>query len=437
MEDKQAQFVQWFRAASPYINAHRGRTFVIGFGGEAVADASFPHLIHDIALLNTLGVRLVLAYGTRPQIERELQEQGAEIHYVNGLRITDKQALACVKEAVGAVRIEIEALLSMGLANSPMAGARIRVASGNFVTAKPVGIREGIDFAHTGEVRRIDTEAINERLGQGEIVLIPPVGYSTTGEVFNLDAQDVATAVASELRASKLIFLLEEGPLLAANGVPVRQLTQRQAQQLLAHAKKQGHDLFELECAIDACKNGVPRVHLIDRHTDGALLLELFSRDGIGAMVSAAPFDHIRKASIDDVAGLLELIAPLEAQGILVRRSREKLEMEIGYFTLLIRDGAIIGCAALYPYQDEGVAELACLAVDADYRNAGRGEELLTNLEEEARQRGLQRLLVLTTQTAHWFLERGFVEAKVGDLPVARKNLYNFQRKSKVFIKEL
>jgi amino-acid N-acetyltransferase len=318
-----------------------------------------------------------------------------------------------------------------------VASARLRVTSGNFVTAKPLGIRDGVDFQHTGEVRRVDTDAINSRLAQGEIVLISPVGYSPTGEVFNLDGQDVATAIATSLRASKLIFLLHGTRVEDAEGRLVRQLTESEALRFLDEAQRRAVEMPELECAVDACKLGVARSHLVDGRIDGALLLELFSRDGIGTMISAAPYDHMRKANIDDVGGILELIAPLETQGVLVRRSREKLEMEIDHFTLLVRDGAIIGCAALYPYSADGMGELACFAVHPDYRNAGRGDALLDAIEREAKLAALPTLFVLTTRATHWFLERGFVEGQLEGLPVARKDLYNFQRGSKIFIKTL
>jgi amino-acid N-acetyltransferase len=436
VQDKPSQFVHWFRAASPYIHAHRGQTFVISFGGEAVMDEGFQGFIHDIALLDSLGIRLVLVAGIRPQIEQRLNERGIKVRYVNGLRVTDEEALICVKEAAGTVRIEIEALLSMGLANSPMASARIRVAAGNFVTAKPLGVRDGIDFRHTGEVRRVDSEAINTCLAQGDIVVISPLGYSPTGEVFDLEVHEVAVAVAESIRASKLIFMLEDQGIVDAEGELIRQLTQKEAQQLLNESDRE-QATRDLEYAVRACQNGVSRTHLIDRRTDGALLLELFSRDGIGTLISAAPFDHMRKATIEDVGGIIELVSPLEAEGVLVRRSREKLEMEIDQFTVLVRDGAIIGCAALYPHSSENIAELACLAVHSDYRDAGRGTELFSSLERQARLSGSRQLFVLTTQTAHWFLERGFVEGRIEDLPVARKDLYNYQRNSKVFVKAL
>jgi amino-acid N-acetyltransferase len=431
-------FVQWFRNSAPYINAFRGKTFVIAFDGDAVADTRFPHLIHDVALLNSLGIRLVLVHGARPQIEQRLRERGVELHYVNQLRVTDAVALTCVKEAVGSVKVEIEALMSMGLANSPMAGARIRVASGNFVAARPLGVRDGVDYGHTGEVRRIDAEAVQRSLHDGSIVLLSPLGYSPTGEVFNLSMLDVATSAAIALKAEKLICLVEAPGLRNRRKQVVREMSVNEAEQALAaKASVLDDDVALLKSAVRVCNNGTRRVHVIDRRVDGALLLELFTRDGIGSLVNADVFEGMRQASIDDVGGILELIAPLEADGILVRRSRELLETEIDQFSVVERDGMIIGCAALYPYPNESVGELAGLAVHPDYRDSGRGQALLAYLERRAKKIGVKRLFVLTTQTAHWFMEHGFERADITALPVKKQALYNYQRRSLVYQKEL
>ncbi len=431
-------FVDGFRGSAPYINAHRGRTFVIVFGGEAVADARFAHLVHDIALLNSLGVRLVLVHGARPQVEARVRARGAELKYVHGLRVTDDLALACVKEAAGSLRVEIEALLSMGLANTPMSGARIRVATGNFVVARPLGVREGVDYCHTGEVRRIDAEAVRLQLEQGAIVLLSPIGYSPTGEVFNLSAEDVATAAAIVLRADKIIFLVEAAGVLDADGGLIPQLTPGEAERLSASAHYLPEEVSKhLASAARACRSGVRRAHLVSRATDGALLLELYTRDGAGTLVTGERYEEIRAAGIDDVGGILELIAPLETEGVLVRRARELLEVEIDRFYVVERDGMIIGCAALYPFPDEATGELACLAVHPDYRRAGRAAVLLEHIERHATQLGLKSLFVLTTHTAHWFRERGFAPADIDSLPVKRQSLYNYQRNSKVFVKTL
>jgi amino-acid N-acetyltransferase len=431
-------FVDWFRGSSPYIHAHRGRTFVISFGGEAVMDTSFANLVHDIALLHGLGIRLVLVHGARPQIEERLQTRGVKIEYIDGLRVTDDAALTCVKEAAGSVRVEIEALLSMGLANSPMAGVRIQAASGNFVTAKPIGVRNGIDYCHTGEVRRVDAAGLEQRLQAGAIAIIPPLGYSPTGEVFNLSAADVATSVAVALGADKLIALVEARGVTDSHNKLVTNIVPKQVDELLQRRKKLPQDLRQhLKAAVDACRSGVKRVHILDRRQDGALLKELFTRDGIGTLITAEPYEETRTARIDDVGGLLELIEPLEKTGVLVRRSRELLETEIEGFTLMERDGMAIACAALYPYPNESMAELACVVVHPDYRGCDRGERLLAYMENKARQQNIDKLFILTTQTAHWFMERGFVQADLHDLPMRKLELYNYRRNSKVFIKKI
>jgi len=437
-QDWQRHFINGFRLSAPYIHAHRGKTFVLVFGGEAVADTRFPGLVHDIALLHSLGIRLVLVHGARPQIEARLKSRKAKMEYANGLRITDDAALECVKEAAGTLRVEIEALLSMGLANTPMAGARIGASSGNFVIARPVGIREGIDYCHTGEVRRIDGAGIRQHLDNNRIVLLSPLGYSPTGEVFNITAEDIGTAAATELQAEKLILMSEAPDLRDGSRRPVTQLSLTEASALLQSRRKLPEDTNRhIEHAVHACRHGVGRTHIISRNRDGALLLELFTRDGNGTLITAGIYEGLRKAGINDVGGILELIKPLEDEGILVKRSRERLEMEIDHFHVIERDGAIIACAALYPGERRQVAELACLAVHADYRDAGRGDALLQAIESRARQTGIRTLFVLTTRTAHWFRERGFEPGDIAQLPVRKKRLYNYRRKSKVFIKQL
>ncbi len=430
--------VATFRAAAPYINTHRNQIVVIAFDGEAVEDSTFPALIHDIALLHSLGMKLVLVHGARPQIERRLKSAGMGFRYRNTLRITDSTALAAVKEAVGCVRVEIEALLSLGLVNTPMSGMRLRVSSGNFVTARPLGILDGIDFGHTGEVRKVDAEAIKSLLGLANIVLLSPLGYSPTGETFNLSAIDVATMAATALQANKLIFLHGEAGLRDSRRQLIQQLTLAEAQSLLSGKRKLPDRLNRLlHAAIHACINQVQRIHLINRTIDGALLREMFTRDGVGVMITSDAYEGLRQAQIKDVGGILELITPLEQQDILVRRSREQLELEIRHFEICERDGMIIGCAGLYPFPDEGLAELACLAVHQDYQHEGRGDSLLNRVEQKVRNQGLKQLFVLTTRTAHWFRERGFNKGDLKALPVKRRELYNYQRNSKVYFKTL
>ncbi len=447
MNSTTSEFVSWFRSVTPYINAFRGKTFVIGFSGEMVTDAKFVSFIHDINLLASLGVRLVLVHGARPQIQLRLDESQLETQSVMGMRVTDSAALQCVKESVGRVHHEIAALLSMGLPNSPMANASIRVSSGNFVTACPYGVIQGIDLMHTGKVRKINAQAIHSRLEQNDVVLISPLGYSPTGEIFNLTMENVATEVAIALSAEKLIFLLDTLDTVATSAhnpeVLSRELTVAESKSLLENKAPVTTALLSdeirssLRCAIKACEMHVTRTHLISRHSDGAILQELFTHDGIGWMISQETLQALRKARIEDVGGILQLIEPLETEGILVRRNRELLEIEIDRFTVFEHDGVILGCAALYPFPEEHACELACLAIHADYRDLGHGNRLLKHIESQTISQGIRKLFVLTTHATHWFIEHGFTEATPAELPKAKQNLYNYQRRSKVLIKHL
>lgn len=432
-----SEFVNWFRASSPYIHAHRNRTFVIFFSGAAVSDNHFDNLIHDFALLRSLGIRLVLVHDIRNQIEDQLREQGYSSQFHNHLRITDATTLQFVKQAAGQVRIEVEALLSMGVSGSPMAGAQIRVASGNFVTAQPIGVLDGIDYCFTGKVRRIDTQAINQQLDQHNVVLISPVGYSPSGEIFNLSAEEVATQVAIALQAEKLILLTEDN-CQSDDGNLIPQMTTEQAAELLAVNSDMPIALkLSLTAAMASCQQGVKRAHLVNRQVDGSLLLELFSRDGIGTLISRSAFENIRQATLDDIGGIMELIKPLEADGILVKRSREKLEMEIADYIIIERDGLIIGCTALHSISQSDAGEIACLAIHKDYQRQSRGAHLLNYLYEQAKQQGLKKLYVRSTQTMHWFVEKGFNFCAVEDLPQDLQNSYNPERNSKLMVKSL
>lgn len=439
---KPADFVAVLRGCAPYVHAHNGRVFVIAFGGEAAERADFDQLVYDIALLQSLGAKLVLVHGVRPQIDQRLRAQGLEPKFIQGLRVTDRAALDCVKAAAGALRMDIEARLSTSLASTPMGGARIRVASGNWITAQPVGVRHGTDHLFTGEVRRVDVDSIRQVLDQDRIALLSPVGYSPTGETFNLRAEDVATATAVALGAEKLLFVTPASPdrwRAAETTGDAGQLSLTQADALLtANGSLSDVDRVYLRAALAATRGGVKRVHLIGQDTDGALLRELYTRDGVGMMIHAdADYEATRDATIEDVGGIVALIQPLEREGVLVPRSREQLEFDIRYFNVIVRDGLVIACCALFPYPDNAMGELACVAVHPDYQGAGRAGALLKRVESEARTLGLKQLFSLTTQTPHWFIEHGFRKATIEDLPMEKQLLYNYQRNSLVLVKDL
>ncbi|MEO8103390.1 MAG: amino-acid N-acetyltransferase [Betaproteobacteria bacterium] len=433
-------FVKWFRSATPFIHEFGGRTIVIAFGGEVLSDGELMQLAHDINVLVSLEIRVVLVHGTRPQVEDQLKQHGVTSQLIDGKRVTDDATLKCVKEANGIVRVEIEATLSTELANSPMANADIRVSSGNFITAKPLGVREGVDYRHTGQVRKVDVEGINRRLDDDEVVLISPIGFSPTGDIFNCTLEDVATSVALALKAEKLIFLTETLGVTDSKEKLLTELTALQAQEALGSVRYGGQTedirLF-LPCAIRAVREGVKRAHLISRHVDGALLIELFTHHGIGTMIVLESPDKLRDATLADIDGILAIIDPLVAQGVLVKRDRALMEKEIDRFVVLEQEDEIIGCAALYPFPNDKAVELACLAVNPFYRDGGRGERILTFTERRAKEKGFKTLFVLSTQTTQWFVERGFVESDVSKLPQEKQALYNYSRRSKIYSKAL
>lgn len=438
MKERTIELVEGFRHSVPYINAHRGKTFVIMLEGEAIEHENFCNIVNDIGLLHSLGIRLVVVYGARPQIDANLKEHDIPAVYHQHVRVTDAVTLERVKQAAGLLQLDITARLSMSLNNTPLQGAHINVVSGNFVIAQPLGVDEGVDYCHTGRIRRIDEEAINRQLNSGAIVLLGPVAVSVTGESFNLTSEEVATQIAIKLKAEKMIGFCPSQGLSDEQGRVLAEVFPNDVARRIDSMESDGDYHSEtvrfLRGAVKASRSGVRRCHLISYCDNGALLQELFSRDGIGTQIVMESAEQVRRATIHDIGGILELIRPLEQQGILVRRSREQLEMEIDKFTIIERDNLTIACAALYPFTEEKIGEMACVAVHPDYRSSSRGETLLNQVTQHAKMLGLEQLFVLTTRSIHWFQERGFIPADIDALPMKKKELYNYQRKSKILM---
>lgn len=441
VKERRTELVQGFRHSVPYINAHRGKTFVIMLGGEAIEHGNFSSIVNDIGLLHSLGIRLVVVYGARPQIDANLADHNQEPVYHKQTRVTDAKTLELVKQAAGLLQLDITARLSMSLGNTPLQGAHINVVSGNFIIAQPLGVDDGVDYCHSGRVRRIDEEAIHRQLDNNSIVLMGPVAVSVTGESFNLTSEEIATQLAVKLKAEKMIGFCSSQGVTDEKGNVISELFPADAEARIRTIESTGDyhsgTVRFLRGAVKACRSGVRRCHLISYQEDGALLQELFSREGIGTQIVMESAEQIRRANINDIGGILDLITPLEQQGILVRRSREQLEMEIDKFTIIQRDNLTIACAALYPFPEESIGEMACVAVHPDYRSSSRGEELLQHIATQARQIGLSKLFVLTTRSIHWFQERGFMPVDVDQLPASKKEMYNYQRKSKVLMVDL
>lgn len=440
-------FVPWFRSVAPYIHKFRNQTFVVGVCGEAIAAGKLPNLAQDLALIQSMGVRVVLVHGFRPQVNEQLLAKGHTPRYSAGMRITDMVALDCAQEAAGQLRYEIEAAFSQGLPNTPMAGSTVRVISGNFLTARPVGIVDGVDFQHSGVVRKIDTAGITRSLDMGALVLMSPFGFSPTGEAFNLTMEEVATSVATALQADKLIFVTEVAGIPTDVASPVgednpidTELPLLNAERLLAALPQPNQPTdtgFYLQHCVKACKGGVERSHIIPFAVDGSILLEVYVHDGIGTMVVDEKLESLREATSDDVGGILQLIEPFEKDGTLVKRSRTEIERDVGLYTVIEHDGVIFACAALYAYPEAKTGEMAALTVSPQVQSQGDGERVLKRIEQRAKLAGLDSIFVLSTRTVHWFLKRGFVLVDAEWLPEARKRKYNWDRKSQILVKKI
>ena len=431
-------FLRRFRAAAPYLRRHRDATMVLcarapgddSTDSEATtARANFLQLLEDIAILTGLGARAVVAY--------ETEEDGGE----SDKRPIDDDESARRQSAADNARRFIEARLSMGMPDTPMSGADSRVSCGNLISARPAGVVGGIDLRHRGRARRVAADEIRARLQSGNIVLLPPFGYSPSGESFYLGALEVATAAARALAAEKLIFF---APALAAGGGDngaARQLTAHEARELAAMPARNSPLLREiLARAAAACDDGVRRAHILNRDDPDSLLLELFSRDGVGTLISAAPFDQTRRARAEDAAAIFALTAS-EAGAALAPVDRARLESEIDNYRVVTRDGAILACAFARVYPAEKAVELGGLTVRADYRHQGKGDMLFRMIEAETRAAGMRNLFLLTTQAEHWFVERGFAATTdsilPADFPAERRSYCDPGRRSKILAKKL
>ena len=434
---KTEEYARWFRASTPYISAHRGRTFVVVLSGDAMLHGNLVNIAHDLALLNVLGARLVLVHGARPQIDRALPGSAFHTHVGIARRITDRAAMDAIAGVYGQLRAELEALFSTGLPTSPLHNTEIQLVTGNFVAARPIGVLDGVDHELAGQPRRIRANAIGRSLDTGAIVLLSPMGYSPSGQAFNLAADELAEQVAIALRADKLIAFDESSYLAGTNGERLSNLSPAELEEALGTRLVGETTRRNLRALLGAVRGGVASGQMVSYADDGALLAELFTAEGVGTQVTREDRRVVRRAVAGDVADIVEIIRPLEDTGVLVRRSRDLLERELEHFFVAEVDGIVAGCCALFPAGTG--AELACVAVHAAQRGgeAGIGGKLLAVAEDAARVEGFDHLFVLTTQTRDWFVENGFSETASDVLPESYHAHYCVERNAKVLIKAL
>jgi len=425
------------REALGYISRYRGETFVIKLESGLLEDSIFPSLARDVALLHSMGVRIVVVPGSRRQIDRVLKAYGVKTQIVEETRITSEESLPLVNLAA----FDVCNRLMTAFAESGL-----NALIGNWVKARAVGVRDGVDYQHTGLVQGLRTDTLRELLEREFIPILPNIGWSNSGKPYNISSTQLAMEVAAQLGAAKLFFLCDEKPVSAEGlelppEVEVREdgllsrLSLSQVQELLEKnpesLRQPQRDYFRR--SLDACRRGVHRAHIVDGNLEGALLREVFSRDGLGTMIYVSEHENIRRARSEDVADMLRIMEPYVAKGILVPRSVAFVQERIEDYVVYDVDGFVQGCAALHPWSGNS-AEIAAVAVAEGTRRSGVGRRLVQFLMGRARQNAIANLFLLTTQTSDWFAELGFVRGTVSDLPTEKREGYNEKRGSQVFV---
>lgn len=432
--------VEIIRQAFGYINKFQGKTFVIKIDSELISGQFFPVLIKDLVLLHQMGIRIVIVPGTRSRIDEILKTYNIQCRFVNGIRISPPESIPFIKMAAFDVSNKVMTLLAE-------CGAHAVI--GNWVRARSIGVRDGVDFQSSGLVERLQTDILENVLTDGLFPIFPNIGWSGKGKPYNLSSNELACTIAVALKASKLFFLtnrqhiskehfsVPKGFYFDSSGT-ISQLTLTDAQWLLEHNQaKNKTELYDLvSLAHKACSDGVKRVHIVDGSVEGMALKEIFSNRGLGTMVYSNQHENIRSITHSDIPELLRLMQPAIEEGILVPRTTAELEEKAEDFYVYEVDGTIHGCGALHTFGDRQ-GELAAIVVDEIYANLGIGKRIISYLVERASHIKLKAVFVLTTQTSDWFSQIGFVEAAISDLPKERQKTYNKKRNSLILRYEL
>ena len=437
----QSSFVQNFRLSAKYINQFNQNIFVIALSGYVFNESQFEKIAQDINLLHSLNIKVILVYGARPQVESILIKNKIPVRLVKNMRVTSNAALKHVIEVNGAIRIKIEATLSTIKSMSE----GMHLSSGNFLTAMPVGIVDGIDMESTGKIRGVDVEAIKNKLNHHEIVIVSPIGYSPIGQIFNLSYEQTAANIAAAINADKLIYYVDANGILNERGELIPELTSEKAHKLISHieekpssesAQNLSYDDFNiLKSSLFAIENKIKKVHLINRHIDGSLIEELFTEKGSGTILTELALENFRKATEGDIKDIYRILFPLEKRKILIERDLTQIKEMINQFYVLEHDKKFIGCVSLNSFKES--LELASFSIEPKYQKLGFGKKLLKFCELEAKKLKYDEIFILTTQSEHWFAENEFKEKSKELMPTFKKETYQSERNSKYLTKKL
>lgn len=414
-----------------YVPRFREKIFVVSVDGEIAASPNFANILLDLAVLRSLSVRVVLVHGASHQIQVAAEKAGVAPSNTDGTGITDAATLELSIDA--SMRLTHEIL-------EGLASVDLRAAYANAVIAHPAGILGGVDQGHTGRIERIDAKCLHMLLHEGIIPVVAPLGFDGEGHTYRVNSDHAAAELAEALQASKVIYLSADTKLPGGSALP-RQLGIAEAEDLLKKRKNgEAPNLYsKIDYGAKACRQGVPRIHILDGTVNEALLEEVFSNEGIGTMIYSNEYQQIRKIFKKDVRSVMSLIRQSMDNEELVRRTRAEILDQMQDYWVLEIDGKLVGCVALHAYPDDGCGELACLYVHKDHENEGHGRKLMAFTENLARDKGLKQLVALSTQAYKYLqLKGGFRESTPDILPAGRRKKYESGgRQSKVLLKDL
>jgi amino-acid N-acetyltransferase len=417
------------RGILQYVPRFREKIFVVEIDGDVVASKNFGNILMDLAVLRSLNIKVVLVHGAACQVKKLAAQRGIEISNSDGTGVTDEATLQLGIEAAIAITNDImQGLTSVDL----------RAAYANAIIAHPFGIRGGVDYLHTGKVERVDTHSLLLFLNEGIIPIIPPIGFDGEGKTFRVNSDSIAFEVAEALRATKIIYLMSKDGL-CVGGEIVRQLSIAEAEETLKRRKLNPNLASKLDYGARACRNNIPRVHLLNGLVNEALLSEVFSHEGIGTMIYSNEYQQIRRVFKKDVRGVMGLIRQSVNNEELIRRTRSDILARIDDYWVLEIDRALIGCVALHCFPEEKMAELACLYVNKSSGDQGYGQKLMNFVERLAAEKGMEQIFALSTQAFSFFQQKGgYHEVPPAQLPKQRLEKYEASaRNSKVLLKSV
>lgn len=417
------------RGILQYVPRFRDRIFVVAVDGEIVAVPNFANILLDLAVLRSLSIKVILVHGASAQISQLAEERGLAISNSDGTGITDDVTFKVSIEAATNVTTEI----MQGLT-----AVDLRAAFSNAIIAHPAGILGGIDFLHTGRVERVDTKSLHLFLNEGIIPLIPPMGFDGEGRTFRVNSDSIALEVAEAMQAMKILFLSAHDDL-SASGELIKQLSIAEAEELVKKKKPTipAGQLSKVDHAAKACRQGIPRVHLLDGRVDEALLSEVFSQEGIGTMIYSNEYQQIRRVFKKDVRAVMALIRQSVKSEELVRRTRADIIQHIEDYWVMEIDRNLVACVALHLFPESRMAEIACLYVNKNSEGQGYGRKLMAFAEQLAAEKGADHVFALSTQAFTYFQQKGgYTETSPEELPAERRKKWeNSGRNSKIMIK--